>query len=324
MCVDHPTTATRRGPAEHVQDHGRGARLVGVIVPCEKLVREKGDGKKRGVMRRSFEKVVRRAPGLNPPIPNPQSPIPNQTMDVVSSRSARRKSVTSCPRRCLSKNRRTRCGTSGLRKFPCPAPTTGTNVTSTPAFFKASAKRSDWLKLTAGSFVPWITRNGGSPAETNVMGDALRAASVLGPQGTADQLGLGIVGRHAVAAVERQEIGRPELVDDAADLAADIGVGADRPFQLRNVAAGAEHRDQVAAGRSADHADPVGIDVVLLRVRPKPANRGLAVMDLRRPDNLAAQAIADRRAGILAAGHEAGQSSAIRSACHRPGTHRRG
>ena len=58
---------------------------------------------------------------------------------VGYSRSASRKRSHRGRASVPSRSSRTRSGTSGPRKFPCPAPGHGHEVTSTPAFFKASA-----------------------------------------------------------------------------------------------------------------------------------------------------------------------------------------
>src|SRR5262249_3377461 len=59
--------------------------------------------------------------------------------------------------------------------------------------------------------------------------------------------------------------------------------------------------------RLADDADLVRVEVVLPGVGPDPADGRLAVVDLRRPDRLPGEAVADSDAGIFAAGDVARQ-----------------
>ena len=51
-------------------------------------------------------------------------------------------------------------------------------------------------------------------------------------------------------------------------------------------------------------ADPVGVEVIFGGVAPDPADRGLAVENLRGPGGLAAEPIIDRHPGVVAAGDE--------------------
>jgi hypothetical protein len=113
-------------------------------------------------------------------------------------------------------------------------------------------------------------------------------------------------GRRAASAFETpwsQEVGRTAERHDTTDPAGLIGRTA-TAFQRFHSAAGAEQVDQMAAGRAAPHADPLGIDVVLVRVGAQPADGRLAVVDLRGPDGFAAEPVADRRPDVVPGGHE--------------------
>src|SRR5262245_5187230 len=60
----------------------------------------------------------------------------------------------------------------------------------------------------------------------------------------------------------------------------------------------------MAAGRSADHAEMLGVEVELLGIGPQPADGGLAVMEVLRPGRFAraGQHVIDARADIAILG----------------------
>ena len=96
-----------------------------------------------------------------------------------------------------------------------------------------------------------------------------------------------------------------EPVDDALHAAGLVEVPA-LALQLLHVAGGAEHGDQVAAGRGAPDADVVGVEVVLGGVGPQPADGRLAVLDLGREDGVLAQAVVDAGHGVALGGQRHG------------------
>jgi glycosyltransferase involved in cell wall biosynthesis len=82
--------------------------------------------------------------------------------------------------RCLSKKpstsgRRSRC--LGCRWKLCGAPSTRTNRCSTPAFFRAAAKRSAWATVAGESAVPHRTSIGGVSLRRWRIGEAARYVS---------------------------------------------------------------------------------------------------------------------------------------------------
>ena len=80
-----------------------------------------------------------------------------------------------------------------------------------------------------------------------------------------------------------------------------------------------EQRHQLAAGRVAEAADAVGIDFVLRGVRAQPADRGLAIVDLRGERMLRREAVADRDGRVAMFGETLGHAGQLRPRAHRPG-----
>src|SRR5690242_12520367 len=94
---------------------------------------------------------------------------------------------------------------------------------------------------------------------------------------------------HFLAPDRLREIGRTKETYDRLHGAGLLGIAA-VAFQSIILAGDAEQTGQVCAGREAEYANPVGIDVVLLGTGPQPADGGLAILDLGR------KAIARRQA----------------------------
>src|SRR5262249_17288328 len=66
------------------------------------------------------------------------------------------------------------------------------------------------------------------------------------------------------------------------------------PLQPRLLAGHGQHQRQVATGRVAPGADVFGIEVVILGVRPQPADGALAIFQGRWERRLSRQAVIDR------------------------------
>ena len=113
-----------------------------------------------------------------------------------------------------------------------------------------------------------------------------RAADELGHHGTR------LIGQTA----HGQHFGRAEEIDDALDAAGLVEVAA--LVKLLNAAGGAQHGDQVPAGRFAPDADVVGIEVILGGVGPQPADGRLAIFDLGREEGVLAEAVVDGGHGV--------------------------
>ena len=109
-----------------------------------------------------------------------------------------------------------------------------------------------------------------------------------------DRLGWFVVLRHI------GQIPRPGLVDNARHLAALLPILPQIPIELVGVAGRSQHRHQMPAGRHADGADASGIEVVFFGMRPQPADRSLAIVNLGWPDRFISKPVADRGNGILA------------------------
>ncbi len=109
------------------------------------------------------------------------------------------------------------------------------------------------------------------------------------------------------------EIRGAKPIDNALHAARRFGI-APLLLEFRNPARSAQEGNQMAAGRSAPHAEVFRIETVLLRVRAEPANGGLAVLDLSGKDRVLAEPVVDAghrvalldegngRAAFLAAG----------------------
>src|SRR5271157_4461511 len=124
-------------------------------------------------------------------------------------------------------------------------------------------------------------------------------------QCAAYKLRLGGLGR-VMRTTHRQQVAGAELVHNALHLAAGPLVRPDIPFQRLDAAAGAEQGNEVSASRPADDPDVLQVEIVLLGVGPDPADRGLAIVDLGRPDRLPAEPVVDRDRGIVPAGDTRG------------------
>lgn len=103
-----------------------------------------------------------------------------------------------------------------------------------------------------------------------------------------------------------QEILRTEVVHHAGDPAVLIRMGAEAALQLRHIRAGAEQGHQMPARRTAPDADPRWIEPPFGRMRLEPADRRLAVVNLRRPDGLIGEPVAHGDAGVVAGGDPIG------------------
>jgi len=90
-----------------------------------------------------------------------------------------------------------------------------------------------------------------------------------------------------------KEIGRPAHVADCLHSARDLEVFAH--VEVLHVSAGTHQCDEVSTGADTERADPVGINSILGCMHPKPADRGLAILDLRRENGVLTQPIADAR-----------------------------
>ena len=97
--------------------------------------------------------------------------------------------------------------------------------------------------------------------------------------------------------IHLQKIGRTIPIANGLHSAGDFVVIADVPFERLHVAAGAEQRDEMPAGRRTPNAEAFGIDSVIVGMRAQEADRGFAVFDLRGKHGMAAQAIVDTRNG---------------------------
>ena len=80
---------------------------------------------------------------------------------------------------------------------------------------------------------------------------------------------------------DREQFRHTEEVCIGSDLAAHALIWADVALKFRYVPTHAEHQDQVTARAPAPHTNVVGVERVLRGVRPEPADRRLAVVDLR-------------------------------------------
>ncbi len=150
---------------------------------------------------------------------------------------------------------------------------------------------------------PWTIRNGGSSFVTYVIGLArwtLSLFSWMGPPISFDSGESGaswsiLLGKLLIFV---KSVG-PKKSHNRLHPAGDAGVGAD--VEVVHVARRAEQGDQVPARRGTPDADAIGIDAVLIRVRPQPADRRLAVLDLGGEDRVLAEPIVDARDRVAVA-----------------------
>src|SRR5260370_3373938 len=94
-------------------------------------------------------------------------------------------------------------------------------------------------------------------------------------------------------------MGRPEEADHGVDPTGLVGAAA-LPFEAVVFVAGAEQADKVSAGREANGADALGVDVIFARVGPQTAHGRLAVLNLSRQPSLRRQPIAHVHAQVAA------------------------
>jgi hypothetical protein len=101
-----------------------------------------------------------------------------------------------------------------------------------------------------------------------------------------------------------EQFRRTEEIDNALHFGILIGVGTDRVLELRNSIRDAEHRDEMTSRRGSPHGNAPGVESMFGTMSLDPANRGLAIVDLRGPLRLAGEPVTVRCAGELPAGHE--------------------
>lgn len=140
--------------------------------------------------------------------------------------------------------------------------------------------------------------------------------------GAAEEEGLwrvgGIVIHGAGVVAHGEHFSGAEEVDHGIDAAALIEVRADLTLELFDLARGAEHGDEMASGGSAPDGDLFWVEIVFLGARTNPADRGLAVVDLRGPLGFIAQAVGDTDSGVVATGNEGGQTLEAGTLVARP------
>ena len=119
--------------------------------------------------------------------------------------------------------------------------------------------------------------------------------------------------------IHLQEIGRAEKIHDGLHAAGLVRI-AQVAFEIGHAARDSEQRGQVSARGFSPGPDVAGVQPELRGVGPEPADRRLAVVDLRRKQRLRTQAVVDHRHRVTTGRQPGGSGGLVRAVARPPGT----